>query len=123
MKSLGRKPEGLRLDRMKASPRWAGEGFRNLHPIPPGLREAGAQRPTLSDFLCGGNRRVPTGPLQSSNPTGTRLVTPRLGEPVEPAHANGVTPWWREVDASERGPLVEDTPALTMPKSMPWPID
>ena len=79
MKSLGRKPDGLRLDRMRASPRWGGDGFRNVHPIPPGLREAGAERPTLSDFLCGGNRRVPTGPLPSLNPTDTWLKKPGSG--------------------------------------------
>ena len=68
MKSLGRKPDGLRLERVKASPLWAGEGFRNLHPVLPGLRDPSAVRPTLSDFLCGGNRRVPLGPLPSLSP-------------------------------------------------------
>ena len=68
MKSLGKKPDGLRLERIKASPRWAGESFRNLHPIPPGLRDLTAPRPTLSEFLCGGNRRVPRGPLPSMSP-------------------------------------------------------
>ena len=29
---------------------------------------------------------------------GAQLVMPRLGEPVEPAHAEGVEPWWRAVD-------------------------
>ena len=33
--------QGLRLERIRASPRWAGEGFRNLHPIQPGLRRPG----------------------------------------------------------------------------------
>ena len=61
MKSFGKRPEGLRLERMRASPRWAGEAFRNLHPIAPGLRDTTAPRPTLSDFLCGGERRVPRG--------------------------------------------------------------
>ncbi len=63
MKSFGRRSEGLRLERMQASPRWAGEGFRNLHPIPPGLRDTNAPRPSLADFLCGGERRVPRGEL------------------------------------------------------------
>src|SRR4029450_5342710 len=39
-----------------------------MHPILPGLRDPNAERPTLSDFLCNGNRRVPTGPLPSVNP-------------------------------------------------------
>ena len=68
MRSLGKKSEGARLERMQASPRWAGEGFRNLHPIPPGLRDLSAPRPTLSEFLCGGARRVPRGPLPAHDP-------------------------------------------------------
>ena len=68
MKSLGRKAEGARLERMRASPRWAGDGFRNVNPIPAGLRDTTAPRPTISDFLCGGARRVPRGPLPSVNP-------------------------------------------------------
>ncbi|MDB5874851.1 MAG: hypothetical protein JWQ07_4293 [Ramlibacter sp.] len=68
MKSFGKKAAGLRLERMKASPLWAGEGFRNLHPVLPGLRNTEVPRPTLSDFLCGGNRRIPQGPLPSVNP-------------------------------------------------------
>ena len=63
MKSLGGKPEGARLERMKASPRWAGAGFRNLHPVLPGLRDPNVPMPTLAEFLCGGDRRTPRGPL------------------------------------------------------------
>ncbi len=37
MKSLGKKSEGLRLERIKASPLWSGEAFRNIHPILPRL--------------------------------------------------------------------------------------
>lgn len=62
MKSLGRKPDGARLERIKASPRWAGEGFRNVHTIIPGLRDPNASMPTLGEFLCGGERRVPRAP-------------------------------------------------------------
>jgi L-ascorbate metabolism protein UlaG (beta-lactamase superfamily) len=68
MKSLGKKAEGARLERMKASPRWLGDRFRNVQPIPPGLRDPNASMPSLSDFLCGGERRVPSGPLPSINP-------------------------------------------------------
>jgi L-ascorbate metabolism protein UlaG (beta-lactamase superfamily) len=68
MKSFGKKPVGARLERMKASPRWAGDRFRNVYPIAPGLRDPNAAMPSLSDFLCGGERRVPTGPLPSLNP-------------------------------------------------------
>jgi L-ascorbate metabolism protein UlaG (beta-lactamase superfamily) len=68
MKSLGRKPDGARLERIKASPRWDGGQFRNVHPIIPGLRNPDASMPTIHDFLCGGERRVPRGPLPSMNP-------------------------------------------------------
>ena len=68
MQSLGKKPAGARLERIKASPRWMGEQFRNLHPITPGLRDPNASMPTLQDFLCGGERRVPKGPLPARNP-------------------------------------------------------
>ena len=39
MKSLGGKSKGARLERIKDSPLWAGERFRNVHPILPGLRD------------------------------------------------------------------------------------
>ncbi len=68
MKSLGRRAEGARLERMQASPRWLGERFRNVHPIPSGLRDTSVAMPSLTDFLCGGERRVPKGPLPSVDP-------------------------------------------------------
>ena len=57
MRSLGSKAEGARLERMQSSPLWAGNGFRNVHPILPGLRDPNAPMPSLSDFLCGGGRQ------------------------------------------------------------------
>ena len=68
MKSLGSKANGARLERMRASPRWAGEGFRNVHPILPGLRDPNAAMPSFKDFLCGRERGNPTRPLPSLNP-------------------------------------------------------
>ncbi len=79
MKSLGKRPDGARLERIRASPRWAGEQFRNLHPITPGLRDPNASMPSLSDFLCGGERRVPRGPLPSLNPLDAWRKTPTSG--------------------------------------------
>lgn len=70
MKALGRRAAGLRLERMRASRLWSGEGFRNAHPVLAGLRDPSAPRPTLSEFLCGGGRRVPDGPLPSVDPRG-----------------------------------------------------
>ena len=68
MKSLGSRPKGERLERMQTSPLWTGDGFRNAHPVIPGLRDPNASMPSLTDFLCGGERRVPSGPLPSVNP-------------------------------------------------------
>jgi L-ascorbate metabolism protein UlaG (beta-lactamase superfamily) len=79
MRSLGRKPQGARLERIKGSPRWTGERFRNVHPIALGLRDPNATMPTLSEFLCGGERRVPRGPLPSMSPLDTWTKTPGSG--------------------------------------------
>ena len=68
MKSFGSKASGARLERMQASPRWAGEGFRNRHPILPGLRDPTAPMPTWGDFLCAQERGIPARPLPALNP-------------------------------------------------------
>ncbi len=71
MKSLGQRASGLRLERMRASPRYRvterGEGFHNVHPIAPGLRDS-TERPSLGDFLFADGRRKPAGPLPAVNP-------------------------------------------------------
>jgi L-ascorbate metabolism protein UlaG (beta-lactamase superfamily) len=61
----------VRLERIKASPRWAGDRFRNVHPVMPGLRDPSATMPSVGDFLCGGERRVPRAALPSMNPLET----------------------------------------------------
>lgn len=60
---------------MRASPLWVpgrdpftGGGFRNLAPVRPGLRDPATKMPSLSDFLFGGERRVPEHPLPSLDP-------------------------------------------------------
>ena len=79
MKSLGARgiprTEGLRLERMRASPLWQpadderkGGAFRNIAPIRAGLRDPAAKFPSLADFLCGGERRVPNAPLPALDP-------------------------------------------------------
>ena len=74
MKSLGKKADGLRLERMRASPRWTGESFRNVHPTLPGLRDPLVATPTMSEFLCGGNRRIPRLPMTIAiDPSVTRI--------------------------------------------------
>ncbi len=79
MKSLGRKSEGARLERIKASLLWAGERFRNLHAVIPGLRDPNAAMPTLGEFLCRGVRRVARGPLPSMNPLEAWARPPESG--------------------------------------------
>jgi L-ascorbate metabolism protein UlaG (beta-lactamase superfamily) len=64
---------------MKASLRWSGEGFRNVHPILPGLRDPNVPMPTWTEFLCGGERRVPSRPLPSMNPVETWRRKPDSG--------------------------------------------
>jgi L-ascorbate metabolism protein UlaG (beta-lactamase superfamily) len=56
----------IRLERIAASPRWDGQRFRNTWPTPRG--DIQTPMPSLTDFLCGGERRVPTEPLPSLNP-------------------------------------------------------
>lgn len=72
MKSFGARAAGLRLERMQASPLWVphegGGGFRNLGPVRPGLRDPAAKMPSLSDFLFGGEGRVPPAPLPAADP-------------------------------------------------------
>jgi L-ascorbate metabolism protein UlaG (beta-lactamase superfamily) len=79
MKSLGNKADGLRLERMKESRLWAGDSFRNIHPIQPGLRDLTAPKVTLSEFLCGGARRVPRAPLPSQDPIEAWAKAPETG--------------------------------------------
>jgi len=79
MKSLGKRAQGARLERMQASPMWAGEGFCNINPVLPGLRDPNAQMPSLRDFICGGERRVPSGRLPIVDPHNTWLTKPASG--------------------------------------------
>ena len=79
MKSLGKRAQGARLERIQASPRWRDGKFQNLHPIAPGLRDPGASMPSIGDFLCGGERRVPTGPLPSLDPRDAWSRPPQSG--------------------------------------------
>ena len=64
--------------------------------------------------------------LERGPKNGAQLVMPRLGEAVEPAHAEDVKPWWRAVDAwvdTKRSPEPATAAPATLPKAMPWPLD
>jgi hypothetical protein len=54
---------------------------------------------------------------------GVQLVMPRLGEPVEPVHVDRVMPWWRTVDMRRSSEIPAEPPTMTLPKSIPWPLD
>jgi len=79
MKSLGTRAAGERLERMQASPLWAGDRFRNVHPVLPNLKDHTVPMPSIKDFLCGGERRVPQHPLPSLNPLDTWKKKPQSG--------------------------------------------
>jgi L-ascorbate metabolism protein UlaG (beta-lactamase superfamily) len=79
MKTLGKRARGERLERMKASPAWGGDKFRNVHRVLPGLRDPATPMPSISEFICGGERRVPTSPLPSLNPLAEWAHKPQSG--------------------------------------------
>jgi L-ascorbate metabolism protein UlaG (beta-lactamase superfamily) len=76
MSAFGAKPGGLRLERMQASPRYVDGSFRNKHPVAPELRK-GSMVSAMGQFVFGGQRRTPKGPLPSVNPL------PRWAGPAE----------------------------------------
>jgi L-ascorbate metabolism protein UlaG (beta-lactamase superfamily) len=61
--------------------------------------------------------------LELGPQAGARLMLPRLGEPVEPAYAGRVEPWWRAVDGGARVPRRKTIVEGKLPASVPWPID
>ena len=67
LKSLGTRSQGARLERIRSSRHWAGDQFRNTNHTasPP---DPNVPMPTLRDFIWGGERRVPQGPLPALNP-------------------------------------------------------
>lgn len=67
MISVGAQATGLRLEKMRASPRFADGTFHNTARVEPGLKK-GTAVPTISEFLFGGQRRMPAGPLPSVDP-------------------------------------------------------
>lgn len=76
--SPGSRAGALRLERMKASPRYLDGAFRNTHPVAPGLKK-GTVAPTMAEFLCGGQRRTPPAPLPSRNPLPLWARPPETG--------------------------------------------
>ncbi|MBX5483110.1 MAG: MBL fold metallo-hydrolase [Myxococcaceae bacterium] len=93
---FGGRAEGLRLERMRASPRFVDGAFRNTAPVGPGLKPKSALS-TMGEFLFGGQRRTPPAPLPSENPlplwqrpAGTGLRVTWLGHSTVLLEIDGV---------------------------------
>jgi L-ascorbate metabolism protein UlaG (beta-lactamase superfamily) len=55
--------------------------------------------------------------------SGTRLVMPKLGQPIEPTVMDGrVDPWWRAVDSVNQ-PLSPEATEGKLSSVVPWPLD
>jgi L-ascorbate metabolism protein UlaG (beta-lactamase superfamily) len=61
--------------------------------------------------------------LELAPKSGAQLLMPRLGEPIEPAHMDGVTPWWRSVETQPARRRSTGLEITSLPKEMPWPLD
>lgn len=58
--------EGLRRERVQASPRFIKGAFRNLARVVPGLK--GDHLPVMGEFFFGGSKRLPPGPIPVFSP-------------------------------------------------------
>ena len=67
-----------RTARIQASPQFNGRTFANTYPVSTGLKP-GVERPSLRDFLCGGERRVPSAPLPLAVSVTSKPASARLG--------------------------------------------
>ncbi len=71
-------PAAVRLARKLASPRFDGRVFRNTQNASVGLKP-GAVMPTMKEYICGGERRVPAAPLPLADPRATWKTAPETG--------------------------------------------
>ena len=67
-----------RAERVLASPRFDGRVFRNASSVRLGLKP-GTAVPTLREYLCGGERRVPAVPLPLADPRAVWTRAPETG--------------------------------------------
>ena len=63
---------------MRASPRFDGRVFRNTYPVSTGLKP-GVERPTMREFLCPDDLRVPSTPLPLVDPLAYWAKRPSSG--------------------------------------------
>lgn len=124
MLSFGQRAAGLRLERMRASAQWSGEGFVNPGPVPPGLFDDAA-RPTLGEMFFQKGRRRPPGPLPAAaphdawrRPPGSGLRATWLGHSSVLIEIDGVRlltdPVW--------GPRASPLPGLGPKRFQPVPV-
>ena len=78
MSSHPSRSAAARLERIHASPRFDGRVFRNTNNARPGLKP-GTVMPTMKEYLCGGERRVPGAPLPLDDPRSTWRTSPETG--------------------------------------------
>lgn len=67
-----------RHERVRASPRFDGRVFRNTGGVSAGLKP-GTVVPTMKEYICGGERRVPGAPLPLHDPRAVWRTTPGTG--------------------------------------------
>jgi L-ascorbate metabolism protein UlaG (beta-lactamase superfamily) len=111
----------VRRERIAASPRWDGERFRNTYTAPRGT----VPMPTIKDFLCGGERRVPHAPLPSTDPRadwqrppGTGLRATWLGHSTVLLEIDG----WRVLTDPVWGPRASPTRFAGPKRFQPVPV-
>lgn len=68
----------LRRDRILASPRFDGRVFRNTAHTAAGLKP-GTVVPTMKEYICGGERRVPGAPIPITDPRPSWRSAPETG--------------------------------------------
>jgi len=78
MPSRQDKTSSHRRERILASPRFDGRTFRNTHAVSTGLKP-GVERPTMRDFLCPDENRIPSTPLPLVDPTSSWGTRPSSG--------------------------------------------
>ena len=66
LSAFGARTAGLRLERVRASPRFRDGAFRNTAPVGPGLQ--GSPLPLLGELFFGDAQRTPPAPLPSEDP-------------------------------------------------------
>src|SRR5690348_17596627 len=78
MRTRSATKSSLRRERMQSSPRFDGRVFHNTAQVSTGLKP-GVERPTMREFLCPDDDRVPSAPLPLVNPVALWGARPSTG--------------------------------------------